>query len=48
MYEVTVNQRDQSCGFKFDKSSDALNFVETCLECSEEGTVITIEESEDE
>jgi hypothetical protein len=48
MYRVIVSNNDQEVAFAFNHSSDALRFAETCLECGDEGTTVTIKEQEEE
>lgn len=45
MWVVVIKQQGENkVRFGFNKSSDALSFVETCMECGESGTEITIKE----
>lgn len=48
MWIVVVKQSENKVRFGFNKSSDALSFVETCMECGEIGTEITIKEVEED
>lgn len=50
MYKVTVSQSGQSgtSGFGFNKITDALEFIQTCLECGDKETWVTIQEIEED
>lgn len=49
MWVVVIKQQGENkVRFGFNKSNDALSFVETCMECGEIGTEIAIKEVEED
>lgn len=55
-YRVKVTSPDLEDGkksnygvwFGFNKLADACQFVETCMECSDEGTIVSIRENKED
>lgn len=49
MYFVKVQNKDgESVRFGFNKLSDAMNFVEICVECGDDGTMVMISYSKED
>lgn len=55
-YRVKVTSPDLEDGkkanygvwFEFNKLADACQFVETCMECGDEGTIVSIRENKED
>ena len=48
-YVIILSQGDDNViTFEFNRLSDALQFAETCLECGDPGTVVTVKAKQED